>query len=128
MAVHYEHIGFNEDGSPRFHITSDSGHVVMTGPIIGPITVDGVQVDVSAPFIEAADEAQAVAISDAIGERLVAEGHPDFVADPEKDSFGFVHTPSTGGAFINAAASDDAVAAAAEQLGVPVDDITRVGG
>lgn len=97
MTVHYDHIGFNEDGTPRFHIWSDQpdAHLVMTGPIVGSVEVDGQTVDVSAPFIEAASTEQALAISDAIGARHVAEGHPDFVNDPTVDSFGFVHIPST---------------------------------
>ena len=97
MAVHYDHIGFNEDGTPRFHIWSDNpdAHLVITGPIVGTVDVDGASVDVSAPVIEVASQAQALAVSDAIGARHVAEGHPDFVNDPSVDSFGFVHVPSS---------------------------------
>ena len=97
MAVQYTHIGFNEDGTPRFHVESDvpGAHLVLTGPIVGPVVVDGVAVDVSAPVIEAESPAHALAISDAIGARHVAEGHSDFVNDPDADSFGFVHIPST---------------------------------
>lgn len=97
MTVRYTHIGFNEDGTPRFHIESDQpgAHLVMTGPIVGTVDVDGQTIDVSAPFIEATSPEEALAISDAIGARHVAEGHPDFVNDPSVDSFGFVHIPST---------------------------------
>jgi hypothetical protein len=59
------------------------------------ILASGDSIDVSAPFIEAASTEQALAISDAIGARHVAEGHPDFVNDPTADDFGFVHIPST---------------------------------
>lgn len=97
MTVHYDHIGFNEDGTPRFHIWSDQpdAHLVWTGPITGAVEVDGEVIEVTAEWIEAASPEQALAISDAIGERHVAEGHPDFVKDPTVDSFGFVHIPST---------------------------------
>ena len=97
MTVHYTHIGYNEDGTPRFHVESDvaGAHLVLTGPIVGPVMVDGVAIDVSAPVIEAESPAHALAISDAIGARHVAEGHSDFVNDPDADSFWFVHIPST---------------------------------
>lgn len=108
MAVHYEHIGTNEDGTPRFHIYSDdpSAHLVMTGPIVGTVDIAGRTVDVSAPFIEVADEAEALAVSDAIGARHVAEGHPDFVNDPTADSFGFVHIDSSGEAHVSPLAQE----------------------
>lgn len=112
MTVRYTHIGFNEDGSPRFHIESDQpdAHLLMTGPIVGTVDVDGQTIDVSAPFVEAASPEQALAISDAIGARHVAEGHPDFVKDPDLDSLGFVHVASDGTPYINAAAAPETIA------------------
>lgn len=112
MGVHYDHIGTNEDGTPRFHIWSDvpGAHLVMTGPIVGTVDVAGETIDVSAPFIEVADETAALAVSDAIGRRHVLEGHPDFVNDPEMDSLGFVHVDSAGVPYINAAAAPETVA------------------
>jgi len=120
VAIHYEHAGFNPDGSPHFNITSDdpNAHIVLTGPITGQVVVDGQAVDVSAPFIEAKDEAHALAISDAIGLYHVEHGHPDFVndhsIDPETgrevDDFGFVHVGSDGVPMINAAAHPDTIA------------------
>lgn len=79
--------GRNDDGSPHYNIKADPGeHVVLTGPIVGPVEVDGKTLDVSAPFVVAESPAHALAISDAIGKRYETEGHPQ--AD------GFVHTPS----------------------------------
>lgn len=111
MGVHYDHIGTNEDGTPRFHIWSDvpGAHLVMTGPIVGTVDVGGETIDVSAPFIEVADEAAALAVSDAIGHRHVLEGHPDFVNDPDLDSLGFVHVASDGTPYINAAAAPETI-------------------
>lgn len=124
MAVHYDHIGSNEDGSPRFHVYSDdpAAHLVMTGPIVGNVEVDGQLVDVSAPFIEVDSPETALKVSDAIGERHVREGHPTFVADPEKDSLGFVHQRSDGTVLVNAAATPETLAAV-EQLDA---DIVKV--
>lgn len=118
MGVHYDHIGTNEDGTPRFHIWSDvpGAHLVMTGPIVGPVDVAGKTVDVSAPYIEVADTAAALAVSDAIGQRHVLEGHPDFVNDPDMDSFGFVHVDSAGVPHINAAASEETIAKVEEAI------------
>lgn len=112
MAIHYEHAGFNPDGSPHFNITSDDpdAHIVLTGPITGSVLVDGKPVDVSAPFIEAKDEAHALAISDAIGLYHVEHGHPDFVKDDLVDSLGFVHVASDGTPYINAAAAPETIA------------------
>jgi hypothetical protein len=113
MAVHYDHIGTNEDGTPRFHIWSDSpdAHLVMTGPIVGNVEVDGQLVDVSAPFIEVDSPETALKVSDAIGERHVREGHPDFVKDPDLDSLGFVHQRSDGVVLVNAAAAPETLTA-----------------
>lgn len=121
MAIHYEHVGFNPDGSPHFNITCDDpdAHVVLTGPITGTVVVDGETIDVSAPFIEASSPEHALAISDAIGQRHVLEGHPDFVndhsVDPETglevDDYGFVHVGTDGVPLINANARPDTIAA-----------------
>lgn len=92
MTIHYDHIGTNPDGTPHFHIWSDvpDAHIVMTGPIVGDVVLpDGTHVAVSEPFIEAESQEQAIFISDAIGHRHEAEGHPDFVNDPLVDNLGF---------------------------------------
>jgi hypothetical protein len=95
MAIRKIRLGTNEDGTPLWHYEAD-GPVVFTGPITGTVELpDGTVVDVTEPFVEVADEAEALALSDAIGERHVAEGHPLFVQDPNMPSDGFVHTPST---------------------------------
>jgi hypothetical protein len=54
-----------------------TGHVVLTGPITGTVTLtDGTVVDVTQPVIEVeADHAAEVA--DLIGQRYADEGHPD---------------------------------------------------
>lgn len=97
MAVVYTHDGFDENGNPRFNISVDTpgAELLMTGPITGTVVVDGVEYDVTPEFIEAPDRATALLISDAIGARLQAEGHPVFLNDPEADDFGFVAIPST---------------------------------
>lgn len=76
------------------HYISD-GPVVLTGPITGNVTLpDGTVVNATPAVVEVADEAQAAALSDAIGARHQAEGHPDFVRDPGADNLGFVHIPT----------------------------------
>jgi hypothetical protein len=53
------------------------GHVVLTGPIQGTVTMaDGTVVDVSAPIIEVPSPEHADEIADLIGQRYAAEGHP----------------------------------------------------
>lgn len=92
MAIHYDHLGTNPDGTPHFSIWSDlpDAHIVMTGPILGNVVLpDGITVNVSEPFIEAASQEQAIEISDAIGHRHEVEGHPDFLGDPLVPDFGF---------------------------------------
>lgn len=89
MAITVTVEGFNEDGTPHLHYKSD-GAIVITGPITGHVVLpDGKMLDVTPPFIEVKDEAEALLVSDAIGVRHEAEGHPDFVKDPTVDSFGF---------------------------------------
>jgi hypothetical protein len=126
MPVRYEHLGENPDGTPYFQVTSDTGMVVMTGPINGRVNIGGREIDVSAPFVEVADEAEAMALSDAIGERFVREGHPLFLVDPDKDSYGFVHIDSLGNATANAAITPDALVEAASMLGIDVSDVSMV--
>ncbi len=83
----------NPDGS--LHYISD-GPVLLTGPIVGNVTLpDGKVVNVTPTVVEVADEAEAAAVADAIGARHAAEGHPDFLRDPEADNLGFVHIPTT---------------------------------
>lgn len=86
-------LGTNEDGTPLYHYEAEPGEsVVFTGPISGTVELpDGTTVDVTDPFIGVADEATALAVSDAIGERHVAEGHPLFADEPHD----FVHVPSS---------------------------------
>jgi hypothetical protein len=85
-------VATNPDGTPLLHYISD-GPVVITGPISGDVVLpDGEHVDVTAPLVEARDDEHAAAIASAIGDRHEVEGHPDFVRDPDVDSFGFVHS------------------------------------
>lgn len=69
-----------------------TGHVVLTGPITGTVTLqDGTVVDVSAPGSPAIDQAQADEIAHLVGLRYAAEGHPDDIEvddDPDSDTFG----------------------------------------
>lgn len=59
-----------------------TGHVVLTGPITGAVTLeDGTVVDVTPGVIEV-DPDQAEEIAHRIGLRYAAEGHPD---DVERD-------------------------------------------
>lgn len=54
-----------------------TGHVLLTGPITGTVTLDdGTVVDVTQPVIPVTDE-QAAEIAHKLGERYAAEGHPD---------------------------------------------------
>lgn len=87
-------LGTNEDGSPLFHYEAEPGEsVVFTGPISGAVQLpDGSIVDVTDPFVAVKDDQQALAVSDAIGARHEAEGHPLFADEP----FDFVHIPSEG--------------------------------
>lgn len=89
-------LGTNEDGSPLYHYEAEKGEsVVFTGPITGTVDLpNGKSVDVTEPFIGVSDDKTALAVSDAIGKRHEAEGHPLFVNDPLADNNGFVHTPS----------------------------------
>ena len=65
-----------------------SGHVVLTGPINGTVTLhDGTVVNVSPLVVEAADQAQADEIAHEVGLRYAAEGHPNLI---ETDATGAV--------------------------------------
>lgn len=56
-----------------------TGHVLLTGPIQGTVTLaDGTVVDVSQPVIAVQDD-QAEEIAHLIGQRYAEEGHPDDV-------------------------------------------------
>ena len=57
-----------------------------------PVELDDGRVIV---FFWVADDAEALALSDAIGARHVAEGHPLFLGDATVPDDGFVHVPST---------------------------------
>ena len=55
MSLPAEIAGYNENGSPRIHYTSDTGHVVLTGVEKGPITLaDGTTYDLTPEVIEVA--------------------------------------------------------------------------
>lgn len=99
MAVEKIRLGTNEDGTPHFLYRSTDGKpLVYTGPITGPVELaDGTVVDVSDEIVEVEDDAQALAVSDAIGARYDAEGHPLFLADPTVPDLGFISVPSQEG-------------------------------
>jgi hypothetical protein len=95
MALTKIRLGTNEDGTPLYHYIAD-GPVVFTGVARGLVTLpDGTEVDVTDDFVEVASEAEALVLSDAIGQKFVDEGHPLFVADPTLPDDGFTFTPST---------------------------------
>lgn len=78
-----------------------SGHLLMTGPITGTVTLpDGRIVDVSPPFLEVADQDEADEIAHQIGLHWQANGHPDDVEpDPETGQMvqrEFVYIPKEG--------------------------------
>ena len=80
----------NPDGS--LHYISD-GPVVLTGPISGAVTLpNGKVVDVSPTLVEVADDAEALALAEAIGQRHADEGHPDFA----NEAHDFVFVPREG--------------------------------
>lgn len=62
-----------------------TGHVVLTGPIQGTVTLeDGTVVDVSPVAVEVGSPEEAAEVAHQIGLRYAAEGHPDDVErDPE---------------------------------------------
>jgi hypothetical protein len=97
MAVRKEYVGLNEDGSPHFAYISDdpNDHLVVTGPLYGTVEVDGETIDITENVIAVDSHEKALAVSDAIGERHQAEGHPDFLKDPLVPNDGFVHVPSS---------------------------------
>ena len=97
--MHKIRLGTNEDGTPLWHYQFDPDEVaVFTGPITGTVTLpDGQVVDVSDTFVAVPDQATADAVSDAIGQRHVEEGHPLFTGDPDVPSDGFVFVPTTEG-------------------------------
>jgi len=98
-------LGTNEDGTPLYHYASD-GHVVMTGPINGSVTVpDGTEYDVTEQFIEVASLEHAGHVSHAIGVRHEDEGHPAHqptLADPNPVPFVHVCTDHCGAAMRSA--------------------------
>lgn len=72
----------NPDGS--MHVESD-GHVVLTGPIKGSVTLaDGSTVDVSPIAVEADSHEHAAEIAHAIGKHWEARGHPDDIEVDEE--------------------------------------------
>lgn len=89
MALQKIRLGDNEDGTPHYFYrqTDPSVPVIVTGPISGTVTLpDGTVYDVTDAVIEVAPGHE-LHVSDAIGARHVAEGHP------RSDSF--VHVPSS---------------------------------
>lgn len=92
MALHKFNVGTNPDGSQRFQYVQDDRRVpvVVTGPITGTVTLpDGSVYDVTADVIEVWPGHELL-VSDAIGARHEAEGHPGHDADKP-----FVATPSS---------------------------------
>ena len=80
-----------ETGQVQYTQTDPSIPLVITGPIAGNVTLpDGTVYDVTEAVIEVAPGDELL-VSDAIGSRHVAEGHPLFADEP----FDFVHNPST---------------------------------
>lgn len=68
----------DEDGR-IVHIHSD-GHVLLTGPIRGTVTLDdGTVVDVTPDVIEVSGPVEAAQIDKQIGAHWVTHGHPDDV-------------------------------------------------
>jgi hypothetical protein len=108
MAITRTYTGQNPDGTPHFDIVAD-GPVILTGPVKGYITTaDGTIYDVNEQFIEvAADHIDQV--TDAIGMKHIEEGHPDFIADPLKDSWGFTFVDSQGVEHVSPNATADPV-------------------
>lgn len=62
-----------------------SGHVVLTGPIRGSVTLeDGTVVDVTPEIVEVSGQAEADEVAHLVGLRYAEEGHPnDVERDPE---------------------------------------------
>lgn len=65
MALHWRQVGTNDDGSPRYDVQADSGHVVLTGPHSrGEVALpDGTTYDVTAEAIEVASPEHAAHVS-----------------------------------------------------------------
>jgi hypothetical protein len=93
VAIEKINIGTKPDGSINWLVRSTTdAPLLITGPILGTVTLpDGSVYDVTPDVIEVWPEAgHELAISDAIGARHEAEGHPGHdAANP------FVHTPSS---------------------------------
>jgi hypothetical protein len=114
MSVTKIRLGTKDDGTPLFHYVQDdpTKSVVFTGPVTGAVELpDGTVYDVSDELIEV-EPGHELLVGDAIGDRHVADGHPELVADPERDSFGFVHVRSDGTAVISGLAAEDTIAEA----------------
>ncbi len=78
--------GTNEDGSVRWHYISD-GHVVLTGPIAGGVTLsDGTEYDVTPEVIEVAED-HVGEVAHLIGKRFEDEGHPNHIKDASAPPF-----------------------------------------
>lgn len=70
---------------------SSGVHVLLTGPIRGSVVLaDGTTVDVTPGEVYLDSPEAAAEAAHLIGERYQAEGHPDFLANPDVD---FVHVP-----------------------------------
>ena len=66
------------------------GHLLVTGPVKGTVTLDdGRVIDVSPALIELDSFEDVLAVADKIGERHAERGHPELAPDDT-----FVHTPS----------------------------------
>lgn len=66
--------------TPGSIVAPKGSHILLTGPISGTVTkADGSVVDVSGEALIVDDQDEADEISFLIGERYVAEGHPNLV-------------------------------------------------
>ena len=75
MALVKTNIGTTPDGKPLFHVEGE--HVVLTGPIVGTVTLpDGSEVDVTADVVAADSPEHAAQIAHAVSQRYADEGHP----------------------------------------------------
>jgi len=73
-------LNITRDDAGRIVAIESDGHVVLTGPIKGRVTLeDGTVYDVSPEVIEVPDQAHAAEVAHLIGLRHAEDGHPDDV-------------------------------------------------
>jgi hypothetical protein len=84
VTLHKTRLGTNEDGSPQWHYHEDdpSKGLVYVGPNInGTVQVEGLgTVDVN-ELIVSVPKGSELALSDAVGQKFVDEGHPSHDGD-----------------------------------------------